>query len=70
MDRESEALGMNDPDTLLDYEAIAEEGPHPATRDAEYLQHSSLWGHQYLSGKQWRFHGVPSEFLVFFTAKK
>lgn len=24
--------------------------PHPSIRDQEYLQHSNLWGHQYVSG--------------------
>lgn len=37
----------------LDYELgddMTPLSPHPSTRDGEYLQHSSLWGHQYLSG--------------------
>lgn len=42
----------------LDYE-LGEEtplSPHPSTRDGEYLQHSpTVWGHQYLSGKERSF---------------
>lgn len=25
----------------------------PSLRDNEYLQHSSLWGHQYMTGNYW-----------------
>lgn len=36
----------------MDYELGDDIGPHPSTRDGEYLQHApSLWGHQYLSGE-------------------
>lgn len=36
---------------LTDYDSIMERGnPHPSTRDSEYMQHSSLWGHQFISG--------------------
>ncbi|XP_055376605.1 neuroendocrine protein 7B2 [Condylostylus longicornis] len=37
----------------LDYDALLESAvgnPNPSLRDQEYLQHSSLWGHQYVSG--------------------
>ncbi|XP_053693394.1 uncharacterized protein LOC128741534 isoform X2 [Sabethes cyaneus] len=34
----------------LDYDALLDGNPNPSTRDQEYLQHSSLWGHQYVSG--------------------
>lgn len=34
----------------LDYDALLEGNPNPSQRDQEYLQHSSLWGHQYVSG--------------------
>ncbi|XP_046663785.1 neuroendocrine protein 7B2 isoform X2 [Homalodisca vitripennis] len=27
-----------------------QDSPHPSLRDREYLQHSSLWGHQYMTG--------------------
>jgi len=33
-----------------DYEYRNLFGAHPSIRDQEYLQHSSLWGHQYVSG--------------------
>ncbi|KAG8270567.1 Neuroendocrine protein 7B2 [Homalodisca vitripennis] len=29
-----------------------QDSPHPSLRDREYLQHSSLWGHQYMTGDQ------------------
>lgn len=36
---------------LMDYDSIMERtNPHPSLRDSEYMQHSSLWGHQYMSG--------------------
>lgn len=37
-----------------DYEiqepAFEDKPPHPSIRDQEFLQHSSLWGHQFMSG--------------------
>jgi hypothetical protein len=38
----------------LDYDPLGDSGnPNPSIRDQEYLQHSSLWGHQYMAGKSW-----------------
>lgn len=35
----------------LDYDALLLSGnPNPSLRDQEYLQHSTLWGHHYVSG--------------------
>ncbi|VVD02354.1 neuroendocrine protein 7B2 [Leptidea sinapis] len=34
----------------LDYDSLIEGNPSPSIRDQEYLQHSSLWGHQYVTG--------------------
>lgn len=34
----------------LDYDALLDGDPNPSLRDQEYLQHSTLWGHQYISG--------------------
>lgn len=34
----------------LDYDALLDGDPNPSLRDQEYLQHSTLWGHQYMSG--------------------
>lgn len=34
----------------MDYDALLEGNPSPSLRDQEYLQHSSLWGHQFVSG--------------------
>lgn len=34
----------------LDYDALLEGNPSPSLRDQEYLQHNTLWGHQYVSG--------------------
>ncbi|GBP45148.1 Neuroendocrine protein 7B2 [Eumeta japonica] len=34
----------------LDYDALLDGNPSPSLRDQEYLQHSSLWGHQYMAG--------------------
>ncbi|KAJ8934973.1 hypothetical protein NQ318_017680, partial [Aromia moschata] len=34
----------------LDYDGMGELNLHPSIRDQEYLQHSSLWGKQYMSG--------------------
>lgn len=34
----------------LDYDALLDGNPNPSPRDQEFLQHSSLWGHQYVSG--------------------
>nr|CAD7399448.1 unnamed protein product [Timema poppensis] len=33
----------------LDYDPMVETGNNPSIRDQEYLQHSSLWGHQYMT---------------------
>lgn len=36
---------------LMDYDAIMDRpNPHPSLRDSEYMQHSSLWGHHFMSG--------------------
>lgn len=35
---------------MMDYEGLMEGNPNPSLRDQEYLQHSSLWGRQYISG--------------------
>ncbi|CRL01223.1 CLUMA_CG014373, isoform A [Clunio marinus] len=36
---------------IMDYDSILEHSnPHPSLRDSEYMQHSSLWGHQFMSG--------------------
>jgi Neuroendocrine protein 7B2 precursor (Secretogranin V) len=34
----------------MDYDAIMEGDPNPSLRDTEFLQHSTLWGNQYVSG--------------------
>lgn len=34
----------------LDYDALMDGNPSPSLRDQEFVQHSSLWGHQYVSG--------------------
>ncbi|XP_063395632.1 neuroendocrine protein 7B2 isoform X2 [Cydia fagiglandana] len=34
----------------LDYDSLINGDPSPSLRDQEYLQHSSLWGHQYVTG--------------------
>ncbi|XP_049867924.1 uncharacterized protein LOC126368083 [Pectinophora gossypiella] len=34
----------------LDYDSLLDGNPNPSLRDQEYLQHSSLWGHQYMTG--------------------
>ncbi|XP_076273805.1 secretogranin_V domain-containing protein 7B2 [Rhynchophorus ferrugineus] len=34
----------------LDYDSLGDINMHPSIRDQEYLQHSSLWGNQYISG--------------------
>jgi len=35
----------------MDYDPLGDAGnPNPSIRDQEYLQHSSLWGHQYMTG--------------------
>lgn len=33
----------------VDFEGLSE-NPNPSLRDQEYLQHSSLWGHQFMAG--------------------
>lgn len=33
----------------IDYERLSN-NPNPSLRDREYLQHSSLWGHQFVAG--------------------
>jgi Neuroendocrine protein 7B2 precursor (Secretogranin V) len=36
---------------LMDYDSILERtNPHPSLRDEEHMQHSSLWGYQFMSG--------------------
>lgn len=36
---------------FMDYDSLLDRtNPHPSIRDQEYLQHSSLWGHQFMSG--------------------
>ena len=36
---------------LADYDSMLERtNPHPSLRDSEYMQHNSLWGHQFMSG--------------------
>lgn len=40
-----------DPDgEQLDYGSMLNGDSNPSIRDHEYLQHSSLWGHQYMTG--------------------
>lgn len=34
----------------LDYDALEENNLHPSLRDQEFLEHSSLWGGQLVSG--------------------
>lgn len=34
----------------MDYDSILDGDPNPSLRDQEYMQHSSLWGHQFVSG--------------------
>lgn len=34
----------------VDYDSLLDGDPNPSLRDQEYLQHSSLWGHQFVSG--------------------
>lgn len=34
----------------LDYDGLSETNLHPSLRDQEFLEHSSLWGNQYMSG--------------------
>ncbi|XP_055849795.1 neuroendocrine protein 7B2 [Episyrphus balteatus] len=34
----------------MDYDALLDGNPNPSLRDQEYLQHSSLWGHQFVTG--------------------
>lgn len=34
----------------MDYDSLLDMNQNPSVRDQEYLQHSSLWGHQYVSG--------------------
>jgi Neuroendocrine protein 7B2 precursor (Secretogranin V) len=36
---------------MMDYDSMLDRAnPHPSLRDSEYMQHSSLWGHQFMSG--------------------
>ena len=36
---------------MMDYDSILENtNPHPSLRDQEHMQHSSLWGYQFMSG--------------------
>lgn len=34
----------------VDYENLGDINLHPSIRDQEFLQHSTLWGNQYVSG--------------------
>lgn len=34
----------------LDYDTLGETNLHPSLRDQEFLEHSSLWGNQFMSG--------------------
>ncbi|CAG9766960.1 unnamed protein product [Ceutorhynchus assimilis] len=34
----------------LDYDSLGDVNMYPSIRDQEYMQHSSLWGNQYISG--------------------
>ncbi|XP_066145482.1 neuroendocrine protein 7B2 [Euwallacea fornicatus] len=34
----------------LDYDGLGDTNMYPSIRDQEYLQHSTLWGNQYISG--------------------
>lgn len=34
----------------LDYDTLGEANLHPSLRDQEFLEHSSLWGNQFMSG--------------------
>ncbi|XP_022122773.1 uncharacterized protein LOC110998429 isoform X1 [Pieris rapae] len=45
-------LNANDDDDQeqIDYESLIESNPSPSLRDQELLQHSSLWGHQFVTG--------------------
>ncbi|GLH00924.1 Uncharacterized protein GBIM_07177 [Gryllus bimaculatus] len=44
-------LEADDQQFPMDYDRLAElANPNPSLRDQEYLQHSSLWGHQYMTG--------------------
>lgn len=36
----------------MDYDSLLEGNPSPSLRDQEYMQHSALWGHQYVTGGQ------------------
>ena len=45
-------LEMEEQQFPMDYDPLGDAGnPNPSIRDQEYLQHSSLWGHQYMAGK-------------------
>ena len=38
-------------DRLMDYDSIIDRlNPHPSVRDSEHMQHSALWGSQFISG--------------------
>uniref|UniRef100_A0A1B6CRY9 Neuroendocrine protein 7B2 n=1 Tax=Clastoptera arizonana TaxID=38151 RepID=A0A1B6CRY9_9HEMI len=48
-------MGRDLADSYLDYSrgddlSYYQDSPNPSLRDQEYLQHSSLWGHQYMTG--------------------
>lgn len=34
----------------MNYNALMNDNPHPSLRDQEYLRHSALWGHHYVTG--------------------
>lgn len=44
-------LGVMARDSELGDNSFYPDSPSPSLRDQEYLQHSSLWGHQYMTGK-------------------
>lgn len=51
----------------IDYDPLGDAGnPNPSIRDQEYLQHSSLWGHQYVAGRETsagRYTAAPSSVI-------
>lgn len=49
LDLVSRSSGQNVPEDY-EYRNIFPGGPNPSIRDQEFMQHSSLWGHQYVSG--------------------
>ncbi|XP_023294881.2 uncharacterized protein LOC111677904 [Lucilia cuprina] len=49
LDMVSRSSSQNIPEDY-EYRNVFPGGPNPSIRDQEFLQHSSLWGHQYVSG--------------------